>query len=60
MSKVRVHTADDESPKCMRCDNLLDDNKCELCGPEHWWYYYKRTEVEKDEKFLNKEIEVEK
>lgn len=41
-----VYTADDEEPKCMRCDHVCgSQDRCDKCGPEHWWRYYQRTEV---------------
>lgn len=40
-----THTADDEEPKCMRCDNY-DVWDCEnRCGWEKGWIGYKRTEI---------------
>ena len=57
MPRTRVYTADDEAPKCMRCDNLLDDEKCDQCGPQNWWYYYKRTErIEESDETIEQEI----
>ena len=41
-----IYTADDETPKCDRCDNA--DMSCEWCekncGAGHWWNCYRRTE----------------
>lgn len=46
----RVHTADDEEPDCMRCDNVCaSDEICNQCGPEGWWCHYRRTEREEKE-----------
>ena len=39
-----IYDADDEEPDCMMCDHCQSDCLCESCGPEHWWYYYARTE----------------
>ena len=47
---VWVYTADDEEPKCMRCDHICSSqDKCDKCGAEHWWQHYQRTEVEDDD-----------
>lgn len=42
-----TYNADDEEPKCHRCDHLCDSYErfCSKCGPEHWWHYYIRTEI---------------
>ena len=49
-----VFTADDEEPDCGRCDNCDGSlrNCVKLCGPDHGWYGYQRTESEelKDER----------
>lgn len=39
-------TADEEEPKCERCDyiNASDDMCVRLCGPEYGWNLYCRTE----------------
>ena len=42
-----VYTADDEAPNCMMCDHICgSQTRCNKCGPEYWWQYYERTEVE--------------
>ena len=40
------YTADDEMPNCCQCDHVFDyEFNCEkLCGPEHGWWGYRRTE----------------
>ena len=40
-----IYTANDEEPKCGRCDNICEsDELCvERCGPEHCWGGYIRT-----------------
>lgn len=44
-NKMKYYTADDENPDCIRCDHCCDDYNCsDLCGPEHGWYGYMRTE----------------
>lgn len=44
-------TANDEEPKCNRCDNL--DHPYEFCikycGSEHFWNGYCRTKKEKED-----------
>lgn len=41
-----TYTADDEEPKCGRCDYFSDGfDCCGSCGAEHGWYGYKRTEL---------------
>lgn len=50
-SRYETYTADEEEPKCNRCDYLGGGFECEkLCGPEHGWWGYRRTEVK--EKFI--------
>lgn len=46
-SKIEeIYTADDEEPKCGRCDYFSDGfDCCGSCGPEHCWYGYTRTEL---------------
>lgn len=40
-----TYTADDEDPKCGRCDYFVDGFDCSgSCGAEHGWYGYSRTE----------------
>ena len=42
-----IYTADDEEPRCGRCDNVCDGNDelcVERCGTEHGWSGYSRTE----------------
>lgn len=41
-----TYNADDEEPKCDRCDNAdMSCKWCESnCGAKHWWSGYKRTE----------------
>ena len=42
-----IYTADDEEPNCMNCDHICgSQERCNKCGPEYWWQYYERTEVE--------------
>ena len=50
MIEKLVFTADDEDPKCGRCDNQDDACCAEYCGPEHGWYGYQRTEYKVDDK----------
>lgn len=39
------YTANDEEPNCLRCDHVCDRyDCCNLCGSEHWWNGYIRTE----------------
>ncbi len=46
LEEKKVYTADDEEPKCMRCDHCCGSDKiCEKCGAEHWWANYRRTET---------------
>ena len=46
MSKYITHTADDEDPDCMRCENVDAESEfCKkFCGAEHAWYGYCRCE----------------
>jgi hypothetical protein len=45
MYEYVTHTADDEMPYCHQCDHICTDFFCEkLCGPEHGWNGYIRTE----------------
>lgn len=45
-----VYTADDEDPKCDRCDNCVGDFDCSgLCGSQHGWYGYCRVELKDKE-----------
>ena len=46
MKDKLVFTADDEEPKCIRCDNRDDPLCFKYCGPEHGWYGYQRTEYQ--------------
>lgn len=40
-----TYTADDEDPKCHRCDNCFGPQCiCDECGPQFWWKNYIRTE----------------
>lgn len=40
-----IYDADDEEPKCGRCDNCIGKFDCSgSCGPDHGWYGYIRTE----------------
>ena len=45
-----VYTANDEEPKCGRCDNVCEsDELCiKRCGPEHCWGGYIRTVNEQE------------
>lgn len=51
-----IFTADDEEPRCDRCDNQIKscDWCCENCGSEHWWCEYKRSEVLENAKNISK------
>lgn len=41
----KEYTADEEMPDCGKCDHLGDDFNCgRLCGAEHGWWGYRRTE----------------
>lgn len=40
--KLVEFSADDEEPKCLECDNV-NTNRCDKCGPEHFWSWYRRT-----------------
>lgn len=42
-----VYTADEEDPDCGRCDNICESDKlcASICGPEHGWNGYCRTEM---------------
>jgi hypothetical protein len=45
-----IYTADDEEPKCGRCDHFSGDfDCCGSCGAKHGWYGYTRTKLEKIE-----------
>lgn len=46
MEKV-TYTADDESPCCIRCDNMgIEEEYCEkYCGASHGWSRYERNEL---------------
>lgn len=46
MAEYITYTADDEDPKCDRCDNAdMSCRWCEQnCGPKHGWATYFRTE----------------
>ena len=45
-----TYTADDEEPKCRRCDYFSDGfDCCGSCGAEHGWYGYTRTKLEEIE-----------
>ena len=49
MNKHITYTADDEEPKCGRCDYFSGGfDCCGLCGAEHGWYGYSRTELAKE------------
>lgn len=40
-----IYSADDEMPDCISCDHFGDNFDCsKLCGAEHGWYGYGRTE----------------
>lgn len=51
---VVEYTVEHEMPNCGRCDHACDGFRCEkLCGPEHGWWGYRRTErkrCEEDER----------
>lgn len=52
MKKYKIYTADDEEPKCNCCDHICDDFACnKLCGPEHFWNGYERTELVKENEY---------
>ena len=43
---ITIYTADDEDPRCGRCDNVCDGNDelcVERCGAKHGWGGYNRT-----------------
>lgn len=43
--KTIIYNADDEEARCINCDNYGGDFDCvKLCGPDHGWYGYQRTE----------------
>lgn len=49
-----VCTADDEMPKCGRCDHFCDDYDCsEYCGAEHAWHGYERAVYVSEESVRN-------
>ena len=32
-----TYTADDETPNCMKCDNICGSQEnCDKCGPKYW------------------------
>lgn len=44
-----TYTADDEEPKCQRCDRFSGDyDCCNMCGPKRGWYGYCRTVKENE------------
>lgn len=46
-----TYTADDETPNCMKCDNVCGpQEKCDKCGSKYWWQHYKRTELVGEDK----------
>lgn len=46
----RRYTADDETPSCGHCDYITGGlDCCALCGPEHGWGGYLRTENDGEE-----------
>lgn len=48
-SIVNIYNCDDEEPICTRCDNQDCEELCsKMCGPEHGWYGYQRTEEEEN------------
>ena len=54
MNKSITYTADDEEPKCGRCDYFSDGfDCCGSCGAEHGWYGYRRTETRSGENERN-------
>lgn len=52
-----IYDADDEEPDCMMCDHCQSGYFCESCGPEHWWYYYARTEKDSEKNKLYEALE---
>jgi len=45
--ELKRYTVDDEDPNCGRCDHVCDGfDCCGMCGPEHGWFGYSRTERE--------------
>ena len=48
MSGKIIYTADEEEPKCERCDNVCcpDDTCVNRCGAEHGWALYSRAVIE--------------
>ena len=51
MSGKIIYTADEEEPRCERCDNVCgsDDTCVNRCGAEHGWALYSRTVIETEE-----------
>lgn len=47
MKELITHTADNEEPVCMNCDNndIGDDFCINKCGAKHGWGGYERTET---------------
>lgn len=44
--RKETYTADDEELKCGRCDHFGNDfDCCNLCGSEHGWNGYNRTDL---------------
>lgn len=50
MDEYVTYAADDEEPKCSRCDNMdFSEEQCEkYCGAQHGWCRYSRTEKKED------------
>lgn len=46
MREIITYTADDEEPKCGRCNHMQDSDKwcMENCGGANSWNGYSRTE----------------
>lgn len=45
MGRYIIFTADDEEPECGQCDHICDFDCENLCGTEHGWWGYERTEI---------------
>lgn len=48
MGYYYILDADNEEPKCFRCDNCLSGYDCNECGAEYGWAGYQRTVSKKE------------